>query len=47
VEDYRKKFAGSQADRLEREEVEKASKLAEELKKKATGFDLLAAIVLI
>ncbi|KAI5604345.1 hypothetical protein BDE02_01G282700 [Populus trichocarpa] len=36
VEDYRKKFAGSQADRLEREEVEKASKLAEELKKKAT-----------
>ncbi|KAJ6302357.1 hypothetical protein OIU77_016444 [Salix suchowensis] len=36
VEDYRKKFAGSQADRLEREEAGKAAKLAEELKKKAT-----------
>lgn len=47
MEDYRKKFAGSQADRLEREEAGKAAKLAEELKKKATGFNLFAALVLI
>ncbi|KAG6741540.1 hypothetical protein POTOM_054802 [Populus tomentosa] len=36
VEDYRRRFAGSQADRLERDEAEKAAKLAEQLKKKAS-----------
>ncbi|KAJ6290053.1 hypothetical protein OIU78_025882 [Salix suchowensis] len=40
VEDYRRRFAGSQADRLEREEAEKAAKLAEQLKKKASGLSI-------
>jgi hypothetical protein len=44
VEDYRRRFAGSQADRLERDEAEKAAKLAEQLKKKASGCILLAAL---